>query len=1739
MQKNKLFLFILILGCFIKTKAQVVIFGDSTDITKLTLNECGKPDTITIFVRVVTGSLNNPIELNDTFLSNFIYTGFVPSTAILGSTGQGTNLAKLSLNASVINSAGTGVRLQLLIRAKCGSNGLSSASHGLLLSAGGGFLRTVKGKDFVSSIKAPTLILEARNNVNVSNAEIDSTYTRRWRIRNTGTNSEVDTIWFRSVYQAQTQFVNLRVGGTLVSPTTIVGDTVWYRIIRNFRNQSNFPGDTVIVEERFKVTACTNPSSSSTVSTYWGCLNSPVCNIDDRYPATQVPLTVPNMTARLVSTKYGCYGDYDTVTIAYINSGLGNATNLQLRFDLNYPIVAYQNDPDIAASIAFIDTASIVSKTGANGSYVRDYVDSAVRYDNNRSFWPVSNPIGIAYLNRSFVKAGDTVYVQFRRFRGLYNNDYCQATEIYTNYHIWYKNNCGTVSYYTPMTNIFGSAHRHYGKVNYNGPSYMQNGFVDSALFTFSTLRGAGFSHFNQANDYFVLRLTLPPGLVWRGDTSISRMTQAGSNYSKKVDSSSYNPSTRILELYYRNIDRFNSLFSTVKLHLDCSVPGAGGTQSLTVQYFNVRMIDRCGFQRLPFSCADAYPITMICPGTCPRGGIVPTFSQFRRNTYGLPDNNNDGIPDPSGSLDFTKIEWNKLAPRDTFTLTYKGYIARGSQSPAQFTNGYGSIYIPQYSDMISIVDGSITIFDFSSSTSFTVNNLPTTRLDTGTRSRITFDFSNTVVGFPGGYIFDSGDSFTFRGRFVFNRNVIEGGGVTDNTVTTTNSFYVSHLVNPTNDTARYRCIDLPANYRVVQVYKGYNGGFVNRAVGCNTLAVYSDFFQSVGDCCGNYAGSVHFPNEYRLFTTCDTLRIRIPAGYVLDSTRITYVYTAGAGKAGSINFYNNTPTINGEWYTFPIGNRFTTNGGSFVPSTTGSYFVMYNFVKPSCALPVGNVQQELTSDRWIGRGTWNGISVRGVAPNHNRGTYEYTEAANLDLSNLGATTQLGINKTVFWDVKLQNSAVNANATNTWLGFRSNSNQIIVDSVRNLATNALMPQTNGIFRLGNLGAGGAIANYRIYAKYNICVFDSLTVYTGWTCSAYPSNLSSATGSCRSDSVRTFIQPLNPLVQTDLIAQPPNQVNLCDTLNWIVSVSNRQVAAAYDVTLDVIFPDGGVGNSIIPSFGYKYPFNVASFTKITPINMGGGVYRFYLSDSIAALRANGLRPIDESPNNELLVNVRALTNCNFTSGSSVRFLVNSKKACNVPLTPDAEFDPIFVIGSPVAKLHLGGSIETPITTCDQDFTVRVSVRNFELSKTGTRDNLYVTLPSGAVFVSGSTNFTRNPFLTTTPTISTLPNGQQRLRWVMDSIPRLDSSVLSFRLRSPSNTICGNVSTITVSTRSTYTAVCGLGTCNSEVLNWEESDNMPVQKPDIRFITGTMYIYQDTTAGNIWFNDTIIASDITFTNFGNDTAEKVYIKFFHDLNGNKIHDLTELVWSFDTLYNVLPNETRKINWTKTYPHNTVPDSLRLAINSKCNCTQTNFSATPFGTYVPLEINLFDFTAYAKQGLAQLNWSVNNTIEFKGFEVQRKNLSTQFFEKIGFVTVPKSDWGGIAKYEFTEPLGQFQVNAIEYRIKAIQKSGKTALSPIRVIQLNKNAGSNLTVQPNPNQGAFTVQFNAEVGNRYQIDLMDITGKLLKQDLQSGIVLQENNQIFIQLDKNLKGIYLIRLMSGNSYWVTKLFIE
>lgn len=1704
-----------------KSKSQIVVLGDSTNLAQLYLNECGKPDTFTTYLRIVTGSLSGTVTLTDTFSNHFILTGVIGNAAILSYSGIGTSIVKLTLDGAVINASGaTAIKLKFLIRAKCGANALSSANHNMLLTANSySLLKT--GNDFISSIKLPVLVFSEKSGLNNTTATLGNTYSRFLKIQNSGVNSEIDTIQYYATTQPGIGFQKLYVNGVLTSPAISSGggiDTIRLKIIFRLRDISNFPNDSILIEEQYKVNACTVNGSHSDFEAYWGCLQSSKCEVANLIGNVSVLNTVPSLNWIVSENRINtCWNNYDTMVFRIVNSSSAIASNVFFSVANGSGL---DHLPSSDGTASRLDTSRAIYKYGKNGIWKKP---SKKNYENHTAYNAWFGGIkgahrvdyGVGTLN-----GGDTIFIMVPYYKpcpanggetalmagcGGYSQWYWGNYKGQVNY----SNVCNTNQYTTNNTAIWIN-----GRYSF---LYMANQALVAPTdvnagqtITVDLQENYGVRNMSGSvhKHFFLRKINIPNGLKYTGSNPLYF---GPSNR----DTLSYDTTSNIIWL------KFSALSQPIYSLQLKAICGTGGKGNFIDRMY-LLPANGCGStcDSVYFTSICTREINVHCPVTCNRGGYLAKSLTQYRISYGLPDNNNDRLPDPSGSINLSLIKRNQYLNGDTMEILSTGTIVRGSQSPTlPFVKGYASIVMAN--NWFEGITADVFIKDTNnagSATNYTITNLPVSTISSGGKRILRVDWSVTNLtsaGVPSGYEFGQNDSISIKIRTTINSNAPYSVDIISYVYTDT--IFVSHYANPKNDTAKYSCDNYNSTWNLVGTYRfahpdGSGGISVN---GCTGGEFRFRTYQRLG---GYYPYGGIFPYEYRPITYPDTFYFDLPPGFGIKKTVVYWQFSSGN--------YSDTLKLtrkSGSRYYFAVRQLIKGFGGTRVISDEGDYVDFGVTLIPTCQttttdIPVVNFGQ-----------TW--FSARPQVTNWGTGTTPILYATsgsgsatfpNIDISNSGAANAAALNKIATWDFKIQNNSNAVSSPLNFVSFRSKKNGIFVDSIKLNGSGANISNSAGIFRLGNLASSGANKIFKIYAHYTSCNADTLVANVGWDCLAYPTTISAI--NCKYDSSYFILDTTTAIVQSQLITTPTNPVDLCDTLEYIVSVSSRQLASVYGTQLDVVIPDGGTGAKLVPNYGYKYPYTASTFTKITPVNLGGGIYRFYLSDSILAIKTNGLRPIGEAPNNELYLKIRILSNCNFISGSNIKFITRGKKSCGANLTPDLEYSPVTINGAPTAKLHLISENVPSITKCDSSFNVSVKIYNYEFSATGSNDLIRITLPDGANFIPNSTLFSKNTLSPVQPKIDTI-GGRQRLEWTSNSIPALDSSVFEFKYESKSNVACGSINEFKIQTISKFTATCGLSSCISFVENAKRELNRPISKPKVEFVGGVLRIFIDTTIGNKYFADTLIIDNVQLRNTGTKIAQNVLTYFYEDANHNNKYDLGDIIWYKDTALTIGIGSVYNITKLLSYGHLTLPDTMKIYTFVKCNCENSEFNSMPFPATM-LNKNLNFHKVNLINNIATLYWTNSNENNLINYEIQRLNTSNSLFTKVGIQPPSKDIY--FNKYQYLDSVGKLSNGKITYRIKSIYNNGFVEYSnSISVYKLSKIG---VQIVPNPNQGDFKLFFDNSLSS--SIEIIGIDGRLIQV-----YEVKDQNQLMLNIAK--PGIYLIKISQNGFSEIQKVLVE
>jgi Fe-S cluster assembly iron-binding protein IscA len=89
-----------------------------------------------------------------------------------------------------------------------------------------------------------------------------------------------------------------------------------------------------------------------------------------------------------------------------------------------------------------------------------------------------------------------------------------------------------------------------------------------------------------------------------------------------------------------------------------------------------------------------------------------------------------------------------------------------------------------------------------------------------------------------------------------------------------------------------------------------------------------------------------------------------------------------------------------------------------------------------------------------------------------------------------------------------------------------------------------------------------------------------------------------------------------------------------------------------------------------------------------------------------------------------------------------------------------------------------------------------------------------------------------------------------------------------------------------------------------------------------------------------------------------------------------------------------------------------------------------------------------------------------------------------------------------------------------------------------VNSGTIQNLSLYPNPNNGAFTVRFFADESEPVTLEVMDVSGRIVYQSAWKAEA--GENQMEVQLDQAAKGIYLLRMRNTSAIVLTtKVVVE
>ena len=147
---------------------------------------------------------------------------------------------------------------------------------------------------------------------------------------------------------------------------------------------------------------------------------------------------------------------------------------------------------------------------------------------------------------------------------------------------------------------------------------------------------------------------------------------------------------------------------------------------------------------------------------------------------------------------------------------------------------------------------------------------------------------------------------------------------------------------------------------------------------------------------------------------------------------------------------------------------------------------------------------------------------------------------------------------------------------------------------------------------------------------------------------------------------------------------------------------------------------------------------------------------------------------------------------------------------------------------------------------------------------------------------------------------------------------------------------------------------------------------------------------------------------------------------------------------------------------------------------------------------------------------------------------------FKRLNFNKIGSKATSGpvntLTEYQFSDDIQSLSsAHIVYYRIKAMDREGRSAYSNIAPVRLNKIA--NVQVWPNPFGGSINVTYNASSSTKIDVGIVNSLGKIVKRNNYNMI--PGLNQVSLDcLETMSSGIYFIRITNRktNEVYIHKI---
>jgi len=1151
---------------------------------------------------------------------------------------------------------------------------------------------------------------------------------------------------------------DVRTNGVRNGSNFINGDTV-ITLIGKAQIQTVGDRDTLLEQnesfvfaDSMQIVGCSRLATA--VEMTWGCdgLN---CQLVKSNGAVTLDARSPNITVLANGTLSTCYDGKSASKqqLRVFNRGQMAAADV-------YVEIAQSNGSGFVNGLySRIDTSSVWARWGFNGKPFKPKIDSIRLNSLSASINCFGPPQpGMFRFNAGTLKPGDTLYLDWDMYTCLPTACNVAFWSMGWQYRTVHTDQCkrsvvgswawgyvptwsgSSVSPFAP-TDIVKTESKLF---RYQVPS---NSFLvthSSARYRVDLVLPVGLTHSLSVNDIYFENANLTA--TWKPDSVRQYGDTVRAFFKQPVPFSLNNGEL----MFY--------------LKADCSKASGNSMKSVGVTFmYNPNFSCHPGLWLRNF--CTTTQVRLHCGSACNGGMLFRNFS-VERTSYGLPDNDNNGKPDGTGTIDKTKIRAERAMFGDTITSVFYGKVQRSS-STFLWRFGYAESVVT-YGSVLDIVSAQIEVYKGRSKISGNCNRVRWRKTVSGLNATFRFDFTIDSIAAGGclssTYLYSNNDSIKLVVKYRVAQNI--GNAVYPTRFE--NRFYFGSVPNP-NASQSFQCDSFSGIMMVTgSYYLNWNPG-TYVATSCNQLYINQYFYLSIGPCCSNYAGGNHFPFEYRSWSKLKSVRLYLPTGASLIRGQIGQYRTTGT-NASVLERYDTLQVSKGSInpIVFDIGKLYADSGGRLYPSDDGFFGYFQALIQPSCELSAiaQPVHYDFIMQRMgnLGKG-YDTVNSRTPA-------YNDFLQFNKPALTLQATipTVYAFQDTAEWEVRYTNSSSSFAALNVWLSPASGGSIRVVE-IRDAVRDTVIRPVNNIYRAGALGVNQT-RRFKVRAVYTSCTRDSININAGWNCTAYPQSFTDY--KCSPNQTTLFLEPQNTRLQLSL-SDSISIADLCAETPYRILMENVHATTAYSPKVQLNLP---VGMEVVPgSVSLRYPLKSSATGIPTPKLLSGITYQWDLA-ALSSLFATGFKGTTDTSKNKLLISFRVRTTCDYASGSYLKVNASGQLRCGdpIPVIPVVSY-PLDIKNAKRPYFTQVKLWSDSILPCEKPTNMRVRVVVLGPDTTATDDKFQVLFPKGMVYDTASLKLIRNgPKAVKVKNV----NGAQALEWSLPSSIRPgDSMEFSFK------------------------------------------------------------------------------------------------------------------------------------------------------------------------------------------------------------------------------------------------------------------------------------------------------------------------------------------------------------------------